>query len=67
MNGAEKLCLALYGRAPEIDDTVGGLDAKMLHDAAAVLNALARAGIEDGAVICIPMAEWTAAWPAVGR
>ena len=42
MNGAEKLCLALYGRAPNIDDSIGGMDARMLHDAAAVLVEMAE-------------------------
>ena len=42
MNGAEKLCLALYGRAPNIDDSIGGMDARMLHDAAAALAEIAE-------------------------
>ena len=33
MNGAERLCRILYGRKPEIGDTIGGLDAQMLTDA----------------------------------
>jgi hypothetical protein len=43
-NGAERLCRILYGRSAEIGDTIGGLDAQMLHDAAAELE---RAGWRD--------------------
>ena len=43
-NGAERLCRILYGRRAEIGDTIGGLDAQMLHDAAAELE---RAGWRD--------------------
>jgi hypothetical protein len=32
-NGAERLCRILYGRGAEVGDTIGGLDAQMLHDA----------------------------------
>lgn len=67
MTGAERLCRALYDRAPGVDDTIGGLDARLLHDAAAVLEEIFAAAVETGAVICIPVAKWTAAWPEAGR
>jgi hypothetical protein len=70
MNGAEKLCRILYGRKPEIADTIGGLDAQMLTDAAVVLEALLAASVErvipqltESAVVCIPVSAWLAAWP----
>jgi hypothetical protein len=43
-NGAERLCRILYGRGAEIGDTIGGLDAQMLHDAAAEIE---RTGWRD--------------------
>lgn len=70
MTGAERLCRILYGRKPEIGDTIGGLDAQMLNDAAAVLEALLSASVErvipqltESAVVCIPVSAWLAAWP----
>jgi hypothetical protein len=46
-NGAERLCRILYGRGAEIGDTIGGLDAQMLHDAAAELERLRKAVLPE--------------------
>ena len=41
-NGAERLCRILYGRGAEIGDTIGGLDAQMLHDAHSEIERLRK-------------------------
>ena len=45
--GAERLCRILYGRGAEIGDTIGGLDAQMLHDAVAELERLRKAVLPE--------------------
>ena len=46
-NGAERLCRILYGRSAEIGDTIGGLDAQMLHDAATELERMRKAVLPE--------------------
>lgn len=46
-NGAERLCRILYGRGAEIGDTIGGLDAQMLHDAVAELERMRKAVLPE--------------------
>lgn len=47
MNAAERLCRLLYGRGAEIGDTIGGLDAQMLHDAYAEIDRLRKAVLSE--------------------
>lgn len=51
MTGTDKLCMALYGRPAQPRDYLGGSDAKMLHDAAEVIAALAKLLDCDGDVV----------------
>ena len=46
-NGAERLCRILYGRSAEIGDTIGGLDAQMLHDAYAEIERMRKAVLPE--------------------
>ena len=46
-NGAERLCRILYGRSAEIGDTIGGLDAQMLRDAATELERMRKAVLPE--------------------
>jgi len=43
-DGTERLCRALYGRDAEPADYLGGSEARMLHDAADMLRAIASQG-----------------------
>ena len=52
-DGTDKLCQALYGRAPEPQDYLGGGEAKMLHDAANEIEQLRKwiGDLQDGSYI----------------
>ena len=45
--GTVRLCKALYGREPTMDDWKGGANARMLHDAADRIEGMKRASLLD--------------------